>query len=115
MPEFQIKNPAHREYMQENGSFDLADSLGLVYCGPCEQFGILTLMDTNTRTFHFHRFGTMTACKTVPVCDACNQEKVARKVRSECLDMAVDDHCCRDCIRGCTDPECREMVAAAVK
>lgn len=114
MTEFQIKNAAHREFIEQLGNFDIAESLGLAVCGVCSGYGVLTLVDSETRTYHFHHYTGSTLCTTVPVCDECYQQGACGPDSEECLDMMEDDHYCRGCIRDCTDPGCLAMVTEAM-
>lgn len=108
----QITNPIHREYIEERGNYRLAEQLGLILCGACAWFDCLTIVDSDTRTCHFHRYAGSVECRTVPVCDEYYQQGACDE--GECLDMMEDHHHCSGCIRSCTDPGCLATVRAAM-
>ena len=66
-----IQNDAHREFIEEQGNFGVASSLGLKYCGLCATLGILTLVPDDAPDHRFHHYSGTTRCCDLPVCQEC--------------------------------------------
>ena len=90
----EIKNDAHREFIEETEDFSLALSLGLRYCGFCAIPGTLTLVSDDTPGVQWHNYPGSLQCEAPPVCDTCREE--------------MQDDPSPDMLK-CTDPGC--MVA----
>lgn len=69
-----ITNESHREFIEETGDFQLAESLGLSHCGLCAIPGSLTLVSEDSTSMRFHEYGGLGPCLTLPVCPNCEEE-----------------------------------------
>ena len=67
----EINNDAHRYLIEETGNFQLAESLGLRYCGVCAIPGTLTLVSDEARVVQFHDYPGGSWCQPLPVCHSC--------------------------------------------
>ena len=67
----EINNKVHRDLVEETGDFQLAESLGLQYCGACAVFGPLTLVSQDATTVRHHEHPGGGECQTFPVCHEC--------------------------------------------
>ena len=72
--EIVIQNDAHREFIEEQGDFGVASSLGLKYCGICATVDILSLVSDESSIRRFHAYAGTTRCCDLPVCQACLEE-----------------------------------------
>ena len=69
--EIVIQNDAHREFIEEQGNFGVASSLGLKYCGLCATVDILRLVSDDAPDHRFHHYSGTTRCCDLPVCQEC--------------------------------------------
>ena len=70
----ETSNDAHKEFIRDTGDFQLAESLGLRYCGVCAIPGTLTLLSDETPAVQFHDYPGGSWCQAVPVCHGCREE-----------------------------------------
>ena len=67
----ETSNDAHREFIQNTGDFQLAESLGLRYCGVCAIPGTLMLVSDEAPAVRFHDYPGGSWCQALPVCHSC--------------------------------------------
>ena len=66
-----IQNDVHREFIEEQSNFRVADHLELKYCGLCSALDNLTLVPDDAPGHRFHHYTGTTQCLDLPVCDQC--------------------------------------------
>ena len=69
-----IKNPAHREFIEEHRCFDVVDLLGVKCCSLCSARDVLTLVPDDAPDRRFHHYSGTAQCVALPVCDGCFEQ-----------------------------------------
>ena len=87
-----IQNDAHREFIEEQRDFRVADHLKLKYCGLCAAFDNLTLVPDDAPVHRFHHFTGTTQCLDLPVCDQC-LEQVGQELEDWLLQQPGIERC----------------------
>jgi hypothetical protein len=98
----EIINPVHREFIETTDDFELADRLGLRYCGSCSAYGALSLVMPEAPVTIFHHYAGSAGCLELPVCDSCIGEGV--------LDLSQDEV---DSMESCRSDLCSWYVKEA--
>ena len=98
----EIINPVHREFIETTDDFELADRLGLRYCGLCSACGVLSLVMPEAPVTIFHHYAESAGCLELPVCDSCIGEGV--------LDLSQDKV---DSMESCRSDLCSWYVEEA--
>ena len=108
--EMNITNPAHRQYIEENRAWDIAEHRGLECCGTCAVADVLTIVDSTAPKLQMHQYATSAVCREVRVCPACVQEGVLAPTPCEYESEEQHGHH-QSCVGYCNDPCCAAWVS----